>query len=369
MSRVICPNCGSEVVLPEHSSVTCGVTIAKDTDNKDYYLNMKTTEYGTKNNAEKKEIKNMGKVTERLNALKNAGFDTSKYFSVLSPYGEEVAMKWVNGVPTPCDSDELECEFDPIEEEIYANGYVKNTKLHRRFVMAQMFQALNSRGGFTQWLKNHGYDYQWKMVTEECKVLSHIENKDSEAMYEREIFFTKRDILIMLDDYVISLEKYIKKLPVHKCKGTPYYKIPRFGNVFAEDVDKKIISRIKQFIYNFEDCKTYAEMYRKLSFFRKYVYIKLPYDTKMSYTFVEAYKGAGAFYTLKNMILFHNVSVPEYLGSEVYSGREAMNYLNKVTSEYMRYNDGYKLLALLKSTIEYNHFDFNQRLKELGVIR
>lgn len=84
MSRVFCPNCGSEVILPEHSSVTCGVTLANDTDNKDYYLNMKTTEYGTVKTTEK-ENKNMGKVTERLNTLKAAGVDTSNFFSVLSP--------------------------------------------------------------------------------------------------------------------------------------------------------------------------------------------------------------------------------------------------------------------------------------------
>ena len=70
---MICPNCGSKVNLPEHSSFGCGITLAKDTDNNKYYLNMEnTTEYGTTNNVEKKENKNMSIVAERLNTLKAA---------------------------------------------------------------------------------------------------------------------------------------------------------------------------------------------------------------------------------------------------------------------------------------------------------
>jgi len=363
MSRVFCPNCGSEVILPEHSSVTCGVTLANDTDNKDYYLNMKTTEYGTVKTTEK-ENKNMGKVTERLNTLKAAGVDTSNFFSVLSPSGEEVAMKWVNGVPTPCDESEL--NIDPIEREIFANGYVKNTKLHRRWIMSQMFQALNSRYGFNDWLKNHGYDYQWKMVIEELRVMSNIEGKDAEAFEERSQFFTKLVVIDMLYDYLDSLSKYIYKLKEHKCKGVPYYRIPGHMDVFTDDVYKKILRPVEEYIYKFKhNANNYKKMYDSLRSFYRYQYIKLPWNTPMSKDFIDTYKAEGAYYTLKNMIMFHNISVPVYLdpNNVAYKDSEALDYIKVV----VKYQAGYKVLALLKATIEYNHFDFYKRLEELGV--
>ena len=34
--------------------------------------------------------------------------------------------------------------------------------------------------------------------------------------------------------------------------------------------------------------------------------IRLPYDTKKSKVWIDAYKGEGAYYTMKNLVLFHN---------------------------------------------------------------
>ena len=364
MSELICPNCGSKVNLPEHSSFGCGITLAKDTDNNKYYLNMEnTTEYGTVNNTTK-ENKGMGKVTERLNTLKAAGVDTSNFFSVLSPSGDEVAMKWENGIPTPVDLDAL----DPTEREIYANGYVKNTKLHRRWIMSQMFQALNSRGGFTEWLKWHGYDYQWKMTIEELRVMSKIEGKDAEAFTERSQFFTKSIVTGMLYDYLESLEKYVYGLKEHKCKGIPYYKIPGYKNVFKVDVPRKVLRPVEDFIHRFiRNTTNYASMYDMLKAFYRYHYIRLPWNTQMSASFVDAYKGEGAYYTLKNMIMFHDVSFPEYKSNVSYKNAAALDYLKVVTRMSMNHGEGYKVLALLKATIEYNNFDFYKRLEELGV--
>ena len=306
----------------------------------------------------------MGKVTERLNTLKAAGVDTSNFFSVLSPSGDEVAMKWENGIPTPIDLDAL----DPIEREIYANGYVKNTKLHRRWIMSQMFQALNSYGGFTEWLKRHGYDYQWKMTIEELRVMSKIEGKDAEAFTERSQFFTKSVVIGMLYDYLESLAKYVYGLKEHKCKGIPYYKIPGYINVFKVDVQRKVLRPVEDFIYRFNRTTNYASMYDMLKAFYRYHYIRLPWNTQMSASFVDAYKGEGAYYTLKNMIMFHDVSVPVYHSSIVYKNETALNYLKDETRLNVSRGEGYKVLALLKATIEYNNFDFYKRLEELGVI-
>ena len=64
MSKVYCPNCGSEVKLPEKSSIGIGMTISKETKGNfalplETVRNNNTTEYGkeNKNNVEKRRLK------------------------------------------------------------------------------------------------------------------------------------------------------------------------------------------------------------------------------------------------------------------------------------------------------------------------
>ena len=73
---------------------------------------------------------------ERIEKLNNAGINTSKYFTVDLDNGTKIHLIIdENGNCTQVK--------DPIVEQIIDDGYVRNTKLHRRFVMAQMFQMLN----------------------------------------------------------------------------------------------------------------------------------------------------------------------------------------------------------------------------------
>ena len=77
---------------------------------------------------------------ERMEKLNNAGVNTSKYFTVDLDNGTTIHLIIdENGNPKVVDNK----ENDPILEEIITDGYVRNTKLYRRFVMAQMFQMLN----------------------------------------------------------------------------------------------------------------------------------------------------------------------------------------------------------------------------------
>ena len=375
MSELICPNCGSKVVLPEHEHLTMGIALAKDSDNNKYYLNMEANN----NTTNTKENTTMGKITERLNELKNNGVDTSKYFAMTAPNGQEMLMKWEGLTPMSVSESELDA-FDEIEEEIYANGYVKNTKLHRRWVMAQMFQALNhkayrwtdhlgrqrviGRDGYYGWLEEHGYRYQWKTVLEECRVLSQIEGVDAEAFAERSMFFTKDVIVEMLFDYKAKVLKMVDKLPTHKCKGIDYKRVPHFGDVFCVDINKKIAHPIDKIIIRIQKADSYRMMYFILErFLGKWgEYIELGFNTKMSNVFIDAYKGTGAYYTLKNMVLFHNVEIIDYYTGEVLTGKNAYRYIQRMNIEYK--GEGYKMFALLKKTIEDNHFDFEKSIAE-----
>ena len=95
---------------------------------------------------------------ERMEKLNNAGINTSKYFTVDLDNGTKIHLiiDEENGV----------CKQvkDPIMNTIIEDGYVRNTKLHRRFVMAQMFHMLNyvsydkEYSGYNACLnRNYGY--------------------------------------------------------------------------------------------------------------------------------------------------------------------------------------------------------------------
>lgn len=103
-------------------------------------------------------------------------------------------------------------------------------------------------------------------------------------------------------------------------------------------------------------------MYKLLNDFMRGI-IKLPYDTPKSQVWIDAFKGEGAYYTLKNLVMYHNCSIVD--GARGMDRTLAMTYLNKKLDEYK--GEGWRMFALMKKVIKDNNFDFNKRMNELGV--
>ena len=308
---------------------------------------------------------------KRKNGKMNAmGMDTSKYFTLNItsdiPAGAKIhVIVDKNGEYVISD----ETTNDVIRNQIIEDGYVRNTKLFRRFVMAQMFHMINFSSwggqyeGYNDYLKrNYGYDYTLTMMLEEVKVLSKLEVRDKESFEERAHFFTKDVVVAVLNDYMDKLKKYVDTLPNRNCKGVPYKRIKGI-DVFVVDLDKKIYSPLYSTINRIKRARNYAEMYRELCNFNRNK-IKLPYNTPKSKDWIDAYKGNGAYYTLKNLVMFHGcgIQVHKYLTKH---GPEAVAFLNEKLDEYK--GEGWRMFALMKKVIKDNNFDFNKRMKELGV--
>ena len=68
------------------------------------------------------------KAQMRLEALKAAGVDVSKYF----PLGDDKLIKIENGAAVPVDMDDA--TIDAVGKQIVEGGYVSNWKLFRRWV-------------------------------------------------------------------------------------------------------------------------------------------------------------------------------------------------------------------------------------------
>lgn len=294
---------------------------------------------------------------ERMNRLNAMGVNTSKYFTVpLENGGSVTIIIDENGNPVKVD--------DVIATQIIEDGYVRNTKLHRRFVMAQMFQGLNYKSydgrktGYNEWVKRHSLKYAFDMMLEEIRVLGKLEERDRDTFVERAHFFTKDVIVKTMEDYVAELMKHIDTLPSKNCKGVPYKRV-KGSNIFVVDLDKKVYAPLRNDIYRIKYASNYNELYRIVKNFMRNM-VALPYTTPKSKAWIDAYKGEGAFYTLKNLVMFHNCKIYH---REVLSGMAAMNFLNAKLDEYK--GEGWRMFALMKKVIADNNFDFQKRMSEI----
>ena len=306
---------------------------------------------------------------ERMEKLNNAGINTNKYFTLnvneSIPAGAKIHIvvdKDGNYVP------EVVKENDPIFNAIIEDGYVRNTKLHRRFVMAQMFHMLNyvsyngEFSGYNDCLKRmYGYDYTLKMMMEEIRVLGKLEVRDKESFVERSHFFDKEVVIAVMEDYLEKLKKYVEALPNRNCKGLPYKRI-KCMDVFNADLDKKIYAPVRAHIYRVKYAKNYTEIYNALAAFMR-SYIKLPYDTPKSKVWIDTYKGEGAFYTLKNLVMFHDCGIITEPYGVIVHNVDAVHYLEGKLDKYK--GEGWRMFALMKKVIADNNFNFKARMAEI----
>ena len=305
---------------------------------------------------------------ERMNKLNAMGINTNKYFTlditsdipagaklhiVVDENGDYVLAK------AP--------EEDSIRNQIIEDGYVRNTKLFRRFVMAQMFNMLNYRSwdgrrqGYNDALKGYGYDYTIDMMIEEVRVLSKLETRDRESFKERAHFFDKAVVIAVLDDYMDKLKKYVDGLPNKNCKGIPYKRV-KGKDVFVADLHKKVYWPLKHHIIHIKNnARNYTEMHRYLCAFKRDM-VKLPYDTAKSKVWIDAYKGNGAYYTLKNLVMFHNCGI-KVDGGYVYRGEMAVRYLAAKNIEYK--GEGWRMFALMKKVIADNGINTKTYISEI----
>lgn len=329
----------------------------------------------------KKENKTMMKNTRenRVATMQAAGIDTKKYFSINLPEGLKPGsvISLVideNGNPAIATETEEKTTKKKIDSELeqynsiisqIENGYVRNSKLHRRWVMAQMFRMLNSSIGYNEYLKRrYDYKYQFNMLIDELNVLGHLQREDPEEFKDRLSFFNKDVVIALCNDYYEKLKKVVDSLPEKKCKGKPYVRISG-NNIFIDDLNDKLYIPILNNIKNMEYYTSYEALSNLLkNFVRHFVnrYI-LPYNTSKCAEWIDAYKGAGAYYTMMNMVKFHNCFITDNTTGEVYTEMKAVEYLKALNVFHDGY--GYRMFAEMKRMIEENHFDFNGRMREI----
>jgi hypothetical protein len=338
-TKVMCPVCGTEFAIGEHEHTVKNATvIGADSGLGSVYL----------------------PVSKRGNALQAAGIDTSKYFSLRLPTGGEQLMTYdENGIPVAVKAD------DPIMQQIVKGGTVPNRNLFRRWVMSQVFHGLlykgwRNEGGFSEWLKNHGYVYTWEMLVEELHVQTKLYGRDMENYRARNRWFNKALAVTMAEDYIEQLYQDANGRPKHKCKGVPYVTVER-THYFVTDISKKLIAPLWGLVREIRDSKTpQALEYAVRNFWRK-APVKI-YCYKQCADWKDAYKGMGAYATMQNLLRFHGCTFPKDNG--FYDRRlTGLQMLEDAAKTYAD-GEGWRLFGLMKQMIEENGIDIEGKMAE-----
>ena len=309
------------------------------------------------------------KAQMRMEALKKSGVDVSNYYTL----GADQLVKIEDGKAIPVDLSDV--VVDAVGKKIVEGGYVNNWKLFRRWVTAQIFSMLRDmktgKTSFNELLQRKGYEYQWRMLENEFHAQAKMqENGDTANLSKREIFFNERTFSDMIADYVEKLKAYINdnlifrkdkngcntKEYKHRCKGVPYIRLNN-KNIFVADLMKKVYAPLYEIARDVFDTTNRRKLYNLVKKFNK-IRKHLAWETKQSDTFISAYKGAGSYFAMRNLIMFQEARFLK-------GGRKMSeaNSLKELESKANLYGEqGWRMLGVLKQLIKDSNISIDGKL-------
>jgi hypothetical protein len=90
--------------------------------------------------------------------------------------------------------------------------------------------------------------------------------------------------------------------------------------------------------------------------------VKLNWKTSQSKVWVDAYKGSGAYFTLQNMIRFHNCFIYDDHGVKLNKDM-SLAFIRGKAIEYHD-GDGWRMIGVLKKCLENNNIDIREKMAE-----
>ena len=306
------------------------------------------------------------RANERMNALANNGIDTSKFFTIT------LDRNAVNkGIVLKLDGDDLTVsladEYRELREQINENGTIACTKLYRRWICAQMLRiqkgiAEGNYRNIEDYMSYFTFKYMKQVIFDELNALLAIERSgDIDTYNERSVFYTKSVIMDIYAHWINDLKGKLDSAKIHIQNRNKWlepkheYVVIGNRNFYVDYIKADIVDMVSAL-------KTIRTT-ESLSAIRAIVVsinTKLKkYDNgreriySVPCAFKDAYKASGAYYTLKNLVLFHNANLVNYETAEVLSGTEAFEYLKTYLSN-VDY-EGYKVYALMKDCLKKNN--------------
>lgn len=296
---------------------------------------------------------------ERIAALRDAGVDVSNLFAMKGANGGEFVASNKNGNLSILDDN------DPIFSYITSHGTVPNRRLFRRWVMAQMFHMMSyvpygqrEPLGVTAMIHRLGYEYQWKMLMNELYAQMKMEGKDAANFADRNRWFNTGVVLAMASHYIEELKKHVDTLTEKRCKGVPY-KCVGGQNIFVSDLLTKLYIPLSSAVWDIANAKNASQLYYATKKFND-IRHKMASDTPQSKEWFNAFKGSGAFFTMQNLIQFHNCVAIDDSGKRL-NKCQSLAFLSAKAEQYKN-GEGWRLLAVLKKMLDDNNINIKKKV-------
>lgn len=203
---------------------------------------------------------NVTKVNARMEALKTAGVDVDKLQSLMSTNEE---------FKTIFEAD------DPILDTISKGGFIRNPELFRRWICAQTFRLLKDSRGWTHAVRSYyNTRYVFRQTKQELELQIKLHKKGI-VNDKRYTFFTfedmKRIFAELVDcNFCVSDTRTVQKAKINS----------------AESMES-LLRKVNDVAW----CFSYKQ-------------------TFLPRTWLNCFKGAGAYYTLQNIIRTHGMILP-----------------------------------------------------------
>lgn len=389
--NVKCPNCGTTFVKGDGKLVKPEI----DLDTGDCILvpkeihndNVKRINKENKTNTQKEEVKNMS------NNMNMGNFDMEMLAKMVADklMGNSSDLNTPHKVDLTKASPEQKKKYhinNPVNSttitvgKVDKNGWAKNSQFYgteicgyaynpymiRRFLPAQFVGLMEKYDGNVHKGITNEYTYMYSIeyTIEEVRKLAMLQKRDRIAFEERSQIFTIVDCRNIFATYIDKVIDYIWEqinefVKLNKpgkefkngFKGYGYFS---WGTVDEKIVKHKVVKvfncseELKRVMKNLEEIQkevlrtySYKNLYETMKSMKL---IKLPKETKKSKLFMDCFIKAGAYYTLKQMLMFDNTVHFKGL-----TGRAAVERLRL----YLNSGDpGYVIYACLKEAKGYD---------------
>lgn len=273
---------------------------------------------------------------KRLQSLKAAGINTENM----------LAMKLAGNATVNENSTTV--PEDNVEKTISDNGTIPERRLFRRWIMSQMFRLMTDKDihrGIIYVIEKKGMLYSWRMIAEEMKVQHKLwVNKDYENYRKRNRWFNGKTLERMWDDSLFII-KYFKNSLAY------LEQLPSIPNV---DINGSPFKLRKQSAYISKICLE-AEKSLPLRNLRHDICSSSDY-------WILAYLGVGSFFTMENLIRFHNCTFK--LKNRTLNTEESLKHLNLLAKRYAKKQRGLKMYFTLCELMRDNNIDIKKKQQE-----
>lgn len=351
-TKVLCPRCGTEFATPQKEFTAVTTVIGKDSGLGIVYPAVAVQD------AREKLPKT---AKERIDALRDAGVDVNNLFAMKGANGGEYIASNKDGRLAILDDN------DPIFDQIIAQGTVPNRRLCRRWVMGQMFHMMSYTPyrskepvGVTHMIHSRGYEYQWKMLMDELDAQMKMESRDPENFADRNRWYNANVVTAIAEDYIVQLKKRVDALKERKCKGLPYKRICG-RDIFVTDLHRKLYKPLYEAVTRIKQAENATQLYNAAKKFNN-IRIRMPHDTPQSNAWIDAYKGAGAFFTMQNLVRFHGCTAIDDDGKRLDKFQSLAFVMAK--AEAYKDGEGWRLLGVLKKMLSDNNIDIKKKMAE-----